>query len=406
MESQFSLALRQYGLGCILILYSFSLFSNISTAIYNITLGILSIFLFSAYLKKYKMHKRKYIFRRNGFIALYLIFIVSLIFAAIGLGQESSIKYTFNYILFTLPFWILFLLLILDSKYVAFIQIGILIAGLYYLVQVISLGNLVFTERVSVSFGSANRFAMVLEIILPFFSLSLYPFSKFRGKHLAYSIAFMILLITTLGLFVALLATQSRGGIAACGVSFLAVLLMWIFQNKHSFRLIKKLFLFFIILIIFAAGSVFITLHVAHRSYDQERLLLLQSTFHMWENHKLFGIGMGNWQKEYQQHYILPQAKEPALPFPHNNTASFFSMSGTIGGIGYLIFSLGSMVFLIKKIDEGQDNYYVYAMLWVSVAIFSHGMVDNTLYNKDITRMFYGMWGITIASLYLPLVKK
>lgn len=405
MESQIPLALRQYGLGCILILYSFSLFGNISTATYNITLGILSIFLFAVYFKKYIMH-RKYIFRRDGFVALYLIFVVSLIFAAIGLGQEASIKYTFNYILFSLPLWVLFFLLTLDSRYVTFIQIGILIAGLYYLIQVVLLGNLVFAERVSVSFSAANRFAMALEIILPFFSLSLYHFSKFRRKHPAYFITFMILLIATLGLFVALLATQSRGGIAACGVGFLAVLLLWIFQNKYSFRLVKKLFLFFTILIVFAVGSIFITLHVAHRPYDQERLLLLQSTFHMWENHKLFGIGMGNWQKEYQQHYILPQAKEPTLPFPHNNTASFFSMSGTVGGIGYLIFSLGSMVFLIKKIDERPDNYYVYAMLWVCVAIFSHGMVDNTLYNKDITRMFYGMWGITMASLYLPLVKK
>ena len=126
----------------------------------------------------------------------------------------------------------------------------------------------------------------------------------------------------------------------------------------------------------------------------------------MWEEHKLFGVGMGNWQKEYQQHYILPQAKEPNLPFPHNNIASFFSMSGTVGGIGYLIFSLGSMVFLIKKIHERPDSYYAYAMLWVCVAIFSHGMVDNTLYNKDITRMFYGMWGITMSSFYLPSTKK
>lgn len=51
MESQIPLALRQYGLGCILILYSFSLFGNISTATYNITLGILSIFLFAVYFK-------------------------------------------------------------------------------------------------------------------------------------------------------------------------------------------------------------------------------------------------------------------------------------------------------------------------------------------------------------------
>ena len=58
MESQIPLALRQYGLGCILILYSFSLFGNISTATYNITLGILSIFLFAVYFKKYIMHRK------------------------------------------------------------------------------------------------------------------------------------------------------------------------------------------------------------------------------------------------------------------------------------------------------------------------------------------------------------
>ena len=59
-----------------------------------------------------------------------------------------------------------------------------------------------------------------------------------------------------------------------------------------------------------------------------------------------------------------------------------------------------------KKIDECPDNYYLYAMVCVSVAVFSHGIVDNTLYNKFIVRMFFGMWEITLASLqYYPLKK-
>lgn len=405
MQSRLSLIFQRYGLWGILIVYSFALFGNISTAIYNITLTVLGIFLSVVYLKKYKFH-RKILLKTDGFLILYLIFVGTLIFATIGLGQGDPIRYTLNYILFTLPLWILFFILILDSKYVWFVQVGILISGLCYFAQVILTANFLFSERFAASFSAANRFAMVLEIILPFFILTLAQFSKYRKKNYAYLILFLTLITVAFGLSVTLLATQSRGGIVAFGLGFLATLLIWIFQNKYSFRLVKKIFFFFTILLVLAAGSVFITLHVAHRSYDQERLLLLQSTFHMWEEHKLFGVGMGNWQKEYQQHYILPQAKEPNLPFPHNNIASFFSMSGTVGGIGYLIFSLGSMVFLIKKIHERPDSYYAYAMLWVCVAIFSHGMVDNTLYNKDITRMFYGMWGITMSSFYLPSTKK
>lgn len=85
------------------------------------------------------------------------------------------------------------------------------------------------------------------------------------------------------------------------------------------------------------------------RSYDYERILLWTSSYHMWEDHKIVGVGLANWKDAYQQKYILPEAKEPDLTMPHNVFMIFLSQTGIIGTLGYLIFVIGTMVFLIKR---------------------------------------------------------
>lgn len=215
----------------------------------------------------------------------------------------------------------------------------------------------------------------------------------------------LMVLIVMAAIF-AMLLTQSRGGIGGLIFGIITVIAIKYLQQQGINNNKVKICIMFSILTIFFSGIAAVTIGTFHRTYDNERILLLKSTYQMWNDHKLYGVGMGNWKELYQQKYILPEAKEPDLPFPHNNAASFFSMTGTVGGLGYLLFSFGSLMFLIKKIDECPDNYYLYAMVCVSVAVFSHGIVDNTLYNKFIVRMFFGMWGITLASLqYYPLKK-
>lgn len=42
----------------------------------------------------------------------------------------------------------------------------------------------------------------------------------------------------------------------------------------------------------------------------------LKSSYAMWEDHKLYGVGFGHWAREYPN-YISPAAREPDLTIPH-----------------------------------------------------------------------------------------
>ena len=103
----------------------------------------------------------------------------------------------------------------------------------------------------------------------------------------------------------------------------------------------------------------------------------------MWKDHKLLGVGLANWRKEYTTHYVdkeevrkaahqyyiyLKQkkcgkysAKEDAawqkaalraelgFRLPHNVTVWFFSTTGILGGVGYLFFFAELYAFVTEK---------------------------------------------------------
>ena len=55
------------------------------------------------------------------------------------------------------------------------------------------------------------------------------------------------------------------------------------------------------------------------------------------------------------------------------------------------------IVFLIKKIINGTENYLYYAMLWAFITITVHGMVDSGITNKFAIRVFFSYAGVTLA---------
>ena len=84
--------------------------------------------------------------------------------------------------------------------------------------------------------------------------------------------------------------------------------------------------------------------------------------------------------------------------------AYFFSTSGLIGGIGYIVFIVGIFVFLIRHLHKCKNKQIIFiilAMLWGLFAINIHGMVDVGLNNKFVMRLFSGMLGLTAAYLCL-----
>ena len=117
-------------------------------------------------------------------------------------------------------------------------------------------------------------------------------------------------------------------------------------------------------------------------------------------------MGFDNWKKEYQTKYILPEAKEPNLAMSHNTITGFYSMTGIVGGTGYMIFSIGIFVFLLKRIWQYPENPYLQAMLWAYIVIFVEGMVNAGIKDKFEMRMFFGYLGITLALIHQEVVKR
>ena len=70
-----------------------------------------------------------------------------------------------------------------------------------------------------------------------------------------------------------------------------------------------------------------------------------------------------------------------------------------LGGTGYLLFTFGSLGVLLCTLRKQPANEYAQMMFWVWIAIFVHGIVDNSLYAKFNTRLYFAMWGIHLAAV-------
>lgn len=166
------------------------------------------------------------------------------------------------------------------------------------------------------------------------------------------------------------------------------------YRNNVS---IKRKICIILMGIILITGVVFSGFILFHRAYDLERFLMMESSYHMWEDHKAFGVGLDNWGNEYKK-YVSPMAKEPNLPMPHNNVAFFFSTTGIVGGLGYCVYVLGTLAFLLKKIRENPVNLYYSAAFWAFLAIVIHGMVDSGIMNKYQMQILSANLGVALSS--------
>ncbi len=377
-------------------LYLFFLCSTKWNAGTSISAGLLGVLI----LLVYGWKKQKIQWNSPLFLVLYVIFMGSVILASWLTGDKASFQLSTRFLSYSLPLWLLYLVLqqspsLIHSTFWGTMTGSWVLLALTYQDLLHPLKD----GRVHASFASANNFAMCLEAILPLLWLETLQLRK-EYKHSARgNVLFVVALLTSILLTGALVLSKSRGGISGFLLGAVAVILYTLLQKLKNWSLQKKLAVLAVALGVTAAGGFRVTIVFEQRSYDGERLLLAQSAYHMWEDHKLYGVGFQQWNRIYRAKYILPGAKEPTLSLAHNNVANFFSGTGTLGGVGYLLFTFGSLGILLRKSYQMPDNIYGKMMLWVWMAIFIHGMVDNSLYAKFNTRLYFAMWGISLAAL-------
>lgn len=246
--------------------------------------------------------------------------------------------------------------------------------------------------------NQANLYAILIESVLPygiFTVIAMWKKTLYTGKYWR-AVKILTCFIIVIGV-ISLLLTKSRGACGGFIISLLLLVVIQILVRKNSVsRNMKKLF-FIGLLISIVCGILLLRGGYFSRSYDNERILLWKSSYQMWQDHKVVGVGFSNWKSEYANKYISPQAKEPELTMPHNVFVSFFSSTGMIGGTGYLIFTIGELVFLIRKMKNTPEDLSYQAMLWAFLSITVHGFVDAGITNKFAMQIFFSYSGIVLG---------
>lgn len=327
----------------------------------------------------------------------YWFFFVSILISSILIMDLDSIKKAFKFLYYSLPFWLMLILTYKNfDKSESIIEKALMssmfifgVLGIYYLI------DLPQGKRLSLLNFGPNALATLLEINLPFIILFTYNILK-KTKNLKYKI---LSFATCLWCFIMLIFTGSRGGIIGFFLGFI-FLVFSNFKLEIYYKLNVKLVLLSLIAIIAFSGLAMNKIDFNFtRPYDMERVRLIQSSYNMWLDNKLVGVGLNNWQENYIQKYILPEARERELEFPHNTIAYFFSTSGIIGGFGFIIFTFGMIFFLLNTLKKYPNNIYVQAMLWSFVAFSIHGLVDAGFLMKQGERLLFTLLGITCASV-------
>lgn len=387
-------------------IYLFFLSTTISTAGYSISCALLIICLLWSYFK----YKRKWVLPNRTFCILYTIFFLSLFIAAIGIGDKKAFFATVRYFYLSLPFWILYsVFLNIQVSIKRFWCVAVFLAAIipaaygFYQFFTFPAG-----ARIDSFTAHPNTFATILSFLIPFMLAITSDKALFEGADKRLQTVYQgILFFCIFFVTMVMLTGQSRGAIAGfiLGGSVI-VLCRWRLRAKKnlvSFKIIGT----GIAIIVLISGALFAFMTTfGGRSYDNERILLAKSSYHMWSDHKVFGVGFDNWKKEYQTKYILPEAKEPNLAMSHNTITGFYSMTGIVGGTGYMIFSIGIFIFLLKRIWQYPENPYLQAMLWAYIVVFVEGMVNAGIKDKFVMRMLFGYLGFTLALIHQEVMKR
>ena len=362
----------------------------------------------------------------------FVVFLSSVVLSSVLLGDKPSIRMAFEYVYWVLPLFIMFYLgRQADVKYAAvggaILSLFVSSLDMVYLNYLITQGQKIAGVLPGGRLGAFLRLPNVHAILV----LGVLPllFCGFTDKSIRSNKLFMILQITAaaLGLW-SLWKTGSRGGMLGFCTAGLFVFLAVRFPEKIG-RVVFALVLTGSIMI---SGYAFFGITPGNHGYDDTtRLRMLSFSYDMWNDHKLLGVGLANWRKEYMGHYFKEDAvrkaameyymanikntnekfsatkaaniqkaalkEESSFHMPHNAVAWFFTTTGSIGGIGYVFFVLFYFYMLLQKLREQPGNWMLSAGMWIFLAMTIHGFVDIGILDKGVARLLYLMLGLVLS---------
>lgn len=245
-------------------------------------------------------------FKRKSLAGFYLpvrywlgfaLFLSSVVLASVLLGDRPSIDLALQNVYWCLPFIVAtYLGKQADIKYAALLgaMASVLVSSADMLYVTYYLGA---KGRIGAFGKLANVHALLLLGVLPVVYAA-FKDDRIRGDKKFY---FLQGIVALLGLW-SLWKTGSRGGMIgffAGGILTYGVICLYRKQ-------VKKFLTGFAVCVVVASFFLLSGIQWDNRKYgDNERLWMLRSSYAMWQDHKLLGVGLANWQKEYAANYLL-----------------------------------------------------------------------------------------------------
>ncbi|NCD09010.1 MAG: O-antigen ligase family protein [Negativicutes bacterium] len=250
-----------------------------------------------------------------------------------------------------------------------------------------------WSQRIAGPFGHPMTYAGFCCLFLPVLAVTLLdhrlklpPFSKF-----------LIPLCLFAGL-AGLLLNQTRG-------AWLALLLVFAYVFFQSFQFNRKRAIYITTLLLLVIMAAFQTPTLQSRlgsitdksMHGNERIILWESSLQMFNDHKIFGIGLGQFGKVYNDRslgYKHPDAREQ-LNHAHNNFLHMLAENGIIGFIGFITM----FAYFLQKSYKGvryRHNPYSLMLLGMIGALLLQGFTEYNFGNSALMKTFWLLFGVLL----------
>lgn len=367
-------------------------FSAAYFSYFIIVAGISIMYMYYSQRKENKIHEASLYPELKYVLWGYLCFYGSIILDSIILQDMKSFNRSLEYASLTIPFFVFYALRISYD-----IDKGTKIGFLVSCSLIFTLGIYQWYQdpnvRIMSTFANPNHLATMVAIATPLIAYFFKNSFNYIGRI---GLAFLM----GLGFFCMYL-TKSRGGLVALVLGICFSMLIMLIMSKHLKKKHIMTIVAGIVLVIFIGGGAFYHLQEDREGTDKyggERLQMIEASYQMWNDHKLLGVGIDRWGENYYDVKYHPEnAMGQGYTMPHNMPIYFFSASGILGGVGYLLFHGILFVILLRGFPAAKDRWLMMALLSVFIAFFFQGLVDTTIINKIPSRIYFGLLGYGMA---------
>jgi O-antigen ligase len=204
---------------------------------------------------------------------------------------------------------------------------------------------------------------------------------------------------------IGLIFSASRGGMIAAAGGLLCMGILFMFKKTHRGKGLLILVLFLMI----AGYSLYIGVEYPISRFDtfelglEARLNYVKNTLKMFDDYRLTGVGVGNFQYAYPM-YQSPGQHLMLLDFAHNDWVQFLAEAGIVGFL-LLLVGMGYSVFKILRLWKKRSDPFAVSLgagaLGAIVAMALHSFSDFNLHIPANFLILLAIMAIGYSALHL-----